>query len=98
MTEKKEQVISEKSGNTAMEDATEIKQLDNSGSFSDFKIWKHNIWKVYIYEIFIAFHLISGVLIPFFVDWGGLEFVEIMFLQSYFTTMILVFEIPCGAI
>ncbi|MBD3198274.1 MAG: MFS transporter, partial [Candidatus Lokiarchaeota archaeon] len=47
---------------------------------------------------FIAFHLISGVLIPFFVDWGGLEFVEIMFLQSYFTTMILVFEIPCGAI
>lgn len=30
--------------------------------------------------------------------WGRLTFVEVMFLQSYFTIMILVFEIPCGAI
>jgi MFS family permease len=45
-----------------------------------------------------GFHLISGVLLPFFLTWGRLTFVEVMFLQSYFTIMILVFEIPCGAI
>jgi MFS family permease len=60
--------------------------------------WKSNIWKSYIAQFFMGFHLISGVLIPFFTVWGGLTFVEIMMLQSYFTVMILVFEIPCGAI
>ncbi len=60
--------------------------------------WKSNIWKSYIAQFFMGFHLISGILIPFFTEWGGLTFVEVMMLQSYFTVMILVFEIPCGAI
>jgi MFS family permease len=46
----------------------------------------------------MGLHLISGVLLPFFLNWGKLTFVEVMFLQSYFTMMILLFEIPCGAI
>lgn len=60
--------------------------------------WKSNLWKAYIAQFFMGFHLISGILIPFFNVWGGLNFVEIMMLQSYFTVMIIVFEIPCGAI
>lgn len=59
---------------------------------------KYNQWKLYIFEFFIFFHLISGVLVPFFIYWGKFQFVQIMFLQSYFTFMIMVFEIPCGAI
>jgi MFS family permease len=31
-------------------------------------------------------------------EWGGLSFLQIMILQSYFTTMILVLKIPSGAI
>lgn len=46
----------------------------------------------------MGFHFISGVLLPFFMTWGKLTFMEVMFLQSYFTMMILVLEIPCGAI
>ena len=46
----------------------------------------------------MGLHLISGVLLPFFLTWGKLTFIEVMFLQSYFTLMILIFEIPCGAI
>jgi MFS family permease len=60
--------------------------------------WKANIWKSYLFQLFMGFHLISGVLLPFFLTWGKLTFVEIMFVQSYFTMMILIFEIPCGAI
>jgi len=60
--------------------------------------WKSNIWKSYIFHFFMGFHLISGVLLPFFLTWGKLTFIEVMFLQSYFTMMILLFEIPCGAI
>ena len=62
------------------------------------KKWKSNIWKSYIFHFFMGLHLISGVLLPFFLTWGKLTFVEVMFLQSYFTMMILLFEIPCGAI
>ncbi|MFX1343843.1 MAG: MFS transporter [Promethearchaeota archaeon] len=60
--------------------------------------WKSNILKSYIFHFFMGLHLISGVLLPFFISWGKLVFVEVMFLQSYFTMMILLFEIPCGAI
>ncbi|MFX0023333.1 MAG: MFS transporter [Candidatus Hermodarchaeota archaeon] len=60
--------------------------------------WRANIWKSYLINFIEGFHLISGVLLPFFLTWGRLTFVEVMFLQSYFTMMILVFEIPCGAI
>ncbi|MFX1502468.1 MAG: MFS transporter [Promethearchaeota archaeon] len=60
--------------------------------------WKGNIWKSYLIHFIVGFNLISGILLPFFLTWGKLTFVEVMFLQSYFTVMILVFEIPCGAI
>jgi len=60
--------------------------------------WRANIWKSYLIHFIEGFHFISGILLPFFLTWGKLRFVEVMFLQSYFTVMILVFEIPCGAI
>ncbi|MHA1931076.1 MAG: MFS transporter [Promethearchaeota archaeon] len=64
----------------------------------DLNKWKANIWKSYLFHFFMGLHLISGVLLPFFMMWGRLTFIEVMFLQSYFTMMIFLFEIPCGAI
>ncbi|MFX1280237.1 MAG: MFS transporter [Promethearchaeota archaeon] len=64
----------------------------------EYRLWNANIRKSYLFHLFMGFHLISGVLLPFFLSWGKLTFVEIMFLQSYFTMMVLLFEIPCGAI
>ncbi|MFW9949204.1 MAG: MFS transporter [Candidatus Thorarchaeota archaeon] len=60
--------------------------------------WKSNIRKSYLIELFMGLHFISGVLLPFFLIWGKLSFVEVMLLQSWFTMMIILFEIPCGAI
>lgn len=60
--------------------------------------WKLNILKLYLFNFLMGFHMISGILLPFFLTWGKLTFVEIMILQSFFTLMILVLEIPCGAI
>ena len=57
-----------------------------------------NIRKSYLVSFFRGFHFVSGVLLPFFLKWGKLTFVEVMLLQSYFTIMIVLFEIPCGAI
>ncbi|MFX1322285.1 MAG: MFS transporter [Promethearchaeota archaeon] len=70
--------------------------LENN--YLDIGAWQSNIHKLYLVRFFMGCHLISGVLIPFFLTWGKLTFIEVMFLQSYFTIMILIFEIPCGAI
>jgi len=67
-------------------------------SYSNLGQWKLNIWKSYLFHFFMGLHFISGVLLPFFMTWGKLSFIEVMFLQSYFTIMILLLEIPCGAI
>jgi MFS family permease len=76
-----------------------INRSQNVGvDHSDLNKWKSNIWKSYLFHLFMGLHLISGVLLPFFMMWGGLNFVEVMFLQSLFTLMVLLFEIPCGAI
>ena len=60
--------------------------------------FESNLWKLHLFQLFAGFHLISGVLLPFFLLWGKITFIEIMLLQSYFTIMIVIFEIPCGAI
>lgn len=57
-----------------------------------------NIKKLYIFHFLMGCYLISGVLIPFYLIWGRLTFIEFLVLQSYFTIMTLLFELPCGAI
>jgi len=57
-----------------------------------------NLWKSYLFQLFAGFHLISGVLLPFFLLWGKITFIEIMLLQSYFTIMIVIFFFFFGAI
>ncbi|MFX1573810.1 MAG: MFS transporter [Promethearchaeota archaeon] len=62
------------------------------------KNYKLNIYKFYIFNIILGIHTVRGVYIPFMMEWGGLTFFQIMMLQSYFTFMIFIFEIPSGAI
>lgn len=83
-----------KSKTDRMEELSES-QLDGQ---TDLGKMKGNIRKYNLYNLLIGFHLINGVLIPFFLTWGKLSFFEVMILQSYFTIMIFIFEIPCGAI
>ncbi|MFW9828393.1 MAG: MFS transporter [Candidatus Thorarchaeota archaeon] len=81
-----------------MELAKSSLDLESTISHINLGKWRANIWKSYLINFIEGFHLISGILLPFFLTWGNLSFVEVMFLQSYFTIMILVFEIPCGAV
>lgn len=60
--------------------------------------FQSNIWKLYLFKFCMGFHLITGVLIPFFLTWGHLTFFEVMALQGFFTFIIFALEIPCGAI
>ncbi len=60
--------------------------------------FKANLWKSYLFHFLRGGHLVSGIITIFFMSWGKLTFLEIMYLQSYFWIMILLLEIPCGAI
>ncbi len=67
-------------------------------SHKEIRKWNRNVKKLYVFQFVFGFFLISGVMIPFFTQWGQLTFVEIMLVQSYFTICVLILEIPCGAI
>ena len=41
---------------------------------------------------------ISGVLVPFFTLWGKISFFQIMIVQAFFMFMIVILEIPSGAV
>ncbi|MBN2102335.1 MAG: MFS transporter [Candidatus Aenigmarchaeota archaeon] len=57
-----------------------------------------NINKLHLFNFLAGMHFIGGVLIPFFTDWGGISFTQIMILQSVFMFSIFVLEIPTGAV
>lgn len=57
-----------------------------------------NIPKLYFFNFLVGFSLISGVLIPFYLIYGGFTFFEFMLLQSYYTFILILLEIPCGII
>ncbi len=62
------------------------------------KAYKANIWKLYIFKFLKNLDFIGGVLVPFFMDWGGISFTQIMILQSIFVASIFLLEVPTGAI
>lgn len=59
---------------------------------------QQNLWKMNVFSFFTNLHFIGGVLVPFFTDWGGLNFLQIMILQSWFMLWICALEMPSGAV
>jgi MFS family permease len=57
-----------------------------------------NIAKLYFFNFLIGFSLISGILIPFYLIYGGFTFYDFLLLQSYYALALILLEIPCGII
>jgi len=60
--------------------------------------YKSNIRKMYAFKFFIDFYFISGILVPFFTEWGRISFTQIMLLQSWFVLWVFLLEVPTGTI
>ena len=60
--------------------------------------YKDNIWKMKLFLFLREFYLFAGVLVPFFIDWGGISFFQVTILQSVFVISVFLFEIPTGAL
>ena len=59
---------------------------------------KTTIWKFYIFCFLRNLMFLSGVMIPFFTQWGGISLAQTQILQSWFMFWVFVLEIPTGAV
>ncbi|MBU0979945.1 MAG: MFS transporter [Nanoarchaeota archaeon] len=59
---------------------------------------KSNIWKMYAFNFFRHQFFVGGVIIPFFLDWGGITFTQVMLLQSFYVLSVFLLEVPTGAV
>ncbi len=57
-----------------------------------------NLWKVGAVRALFWTHFISSVLIPFYRDWGGLSFAQILWVNAWFMVWNFLLEIPTGTI
>lgn len=59
--------------------------------------WRANVRRVYLWKALTSLHFFAGVLIPFFTQWGGIAFHQVLWLQTWFMLCIVVLEVPTGA-
>lgn len=57
-----------------------------------------NVLKLATVRFLCFMHLMSAVIMPFFREWGGLSFVQIFALQTWFMLMSFLMEVPTGAV
>jgi len=61
-------------------------------------MYEKNIWKLYTFIFLRSLLFISGVLVPFFLDWGQISFTQVMILQSIFVLFVFLLEVPTGVV
>jgi len=62
------------------------------------RLFRSNIEKEYTVHFLMNLHFFSGVLVPFFTDWGKISFFQITLLQTWCIVCSFLLEIPTGVI
>lgn len=57
-----------------------------------------NIWKMYLVRLLFNMYFISAVIVPFYIEWGGIKFSQILFLNAWFMFWNFLTEIPTGTV
>ncbi len=60
--------------------------------------YRSNIWKIYVISLLTYMHFIAAVLVPFFTDWGGIRFSQVLVLNTWYMFCVFIFEIPTGTV
>ncbi len=56
-----------------------------------------NVKKMYLFWFLREFFLVGAVTVPFFIQWGGIDYAQIFTLQAVFYLVITVAQVPTGA-
>ncbi len=57
-----------------------------------------NIRKMYLVKMLANMHFISAILVPFFTEWGGITFSQVLYLNAAFMFFVFILEVPTGTI
>jgi MFS family permease len=57
-----------------------------------------NIRKMYVLRLLANLHFYAAVIVPFYTDWGGIKFSQILFLNAWFMFWNFLLEIPTGTV
>jgi MFS family permease len=57
-----------------------------------------NITKVYIIRLFYWMYFFSGIIVPFYLDWGGITFSQALIINAWFQLCVFFLEIPTGTV
>ena len=57
-----------------------------------------NIRKMYLVKMLSNMHFISAILVPFFTEWGGISFSQVLYLNAAFMFFVFMLEVPTGTI
>jgi len=57
-----------------------------------------NINKMYLVKFLYNTYFYSAVIVPFYTDWGGIKFSQILFLNAWFMAWNFLLEIPTGTV
>jgi MFS family permease len=60
--------------------------------------YRSNVWKTYADSFFFYMHFIAAVLVPFFTEWGGISFSQVLLLNSWYLFCVFALEIPTGTV
>ena len=60
--------------------------------------WEKNILKIYSICFLQYMFFMAPIMIPFFMNWGGLSYTQIFMLQAWFVVVLFAMEVPTGAI
>lgn len=60
--------------------------------------YSSNIWKLNGIRLMFWMHFFAAVLIPFYVEWGGLKLSQVLFLNSWFMLWNFLLEVPTGTV
>jgi MFS family permease len=57
-----------------------------------------NIQKMYLFSFLCSMAFFGAISVPFFLDWGKINYTQIFILQMWFSAWIFLLEIPTGAV
>ncbi len=60
--------------------------------------FESNIRKMYAVRLLFNMYFISAVIVPFYIEWGGIKFSYILFLNAWFWFWNFLLEIPTGTV
>ncbi|MHA1451824.1 MAG: MFS transporter [Promethearchaeota archaeon] len=79
-----------------VEDAQHLEKVEHSEKRKTG--YEKNIPLYYLIQFFAGLHFFSGVLVPFFTEWGGISMFQALLIQAWFLGCVFLLEIPTGTI